>query len=350
MNIIEKLKQLFKKDKTLALPEPDTTEKNIDNSWIIRNSNQNSQVNLSKLDIEITNFLNSYHQKISQISSYEPINNYKTAYSSLVQSTEQITEDAYYHNLNREGDFLTNLAFTNSYQVIEEGGFYHVRSQNYQMPNFADMARVYVSCKNENISELAQILCNTNINNNFYLKFVSNQSNAQLPRNEKIVIYCNKDEINYTINLLNACKNSRPDLFSESKALPFLKNIQNIASIAYQPITDQYRNLQGQTRQIPQSVNAFIVNILEEAYMESVREIARADNNLSFLFEQDNYYNETLYMQNYPYISYNYAEYLLNSMKAKMEILARNNGIEIDGLQQYSQYNKKGQREEQYTR
>ena len=43
-------------------------------------------------------------------------------------------------------------------------------------------------------------------------------------------------------------------------------------------------------------------------------------------------------MQNYPYISANYQEYLLSSMKAKLEVLSRYNNIEIDGLTPQNQY------------
>ena len=103
------------------------------------------------------------------------------------------------------------------------------------------------------------------------MKFVSNESNAQIPRNEKIVIYCNKNEINYTMDLLHFCNYTKPEPFKDSITLPFHKNEQDIASIAFQPTTNQYRNLQGQTKQIPQSANAFVTNMLQEAYMESVK-------------------------------------------------------------------------------
>ena len=140
------------------------------------------------------------------------------------------------------------------------------------------------------------------------------------------------------MSLLNYCKQIKPELFTGSQALPFLKTSQGLASVGYQPITNQYISLQGQTKQIPQSVNAFITNMLQESYMNAAQEIARVDSNLGFLLDENNYNNETLYMQNYPYISANYQEYLLSSMKAKLEVLSRYNNIEIDGLTPPNQY------------
>lgn len=340
MGLIERIKQLFKKDKTKLLPEPQYTQEpsQHDNSWIISNASSNYQPQLTKLDLDITNFLTKYSQSVSQINSYDQINNYKTAYACLCHSGEQITQEQYNYNGAIESNLLSNIESGNQYKATPEGGFYHIQSQNYQMPDFADMARVYINCNSTNISDLAQTILNSNTNPNFYMKFISNDSNTQGPRNEKMVIYCNKNELDYTMNLLNYCKQIRPELFTGSQSLPFLKSEQGLASIGYQPTTNQYMNLQGQTKQIPQSVNAFITNMLQESYMNAAREIARVDSNLSFLFDENNYNNETLYMQNYPYISENYQEYLLSSMKAKLEVLSRYNNIEIDGIPRQNQH------------
>lgn len=340
MGLIERIKQIFKRDKTKLLPEPQYTQETNqhDNSWIISNGSGNYQPQLSKIDLDITNFLTKYSQSVAQINSSDQINNYKTAYACLCYSGEQITQEQYNYNGSIENNLLANLKSNNMYTSTEEQGFYHIQSQNYQMPNFEDMTRVYINCDSTNIADLAQTIINSNTNPNFYMKFVSNDSNAQVPRNEKMVIYCNKNELDYTMNLLNYCKQIRPELFTGSQALPFLKNEQGIASIGYQPTTNQYIDLQGQTKQIPQSVNAFITNMLQESYMNAAREIARVDSNLSFLFDENNYNNETLYMQNYPYILENYQEYLLSSMKAKLEVLSRYNNIEIDGITPQNQY------------
>ena len=351
MGFIQKLINLFKKNNIQALPEAISENTRTDNSWIISGTYGNSQPQLSKLDVEILNFLDSYSQNVvTQINANQPIDNYKTAYTSLVKSNEIVTQEQYTYNSYRESEALTDYALNKTYQVTPKGGFYHIMSQNYQMPNFEDMIRVYIYCKSEYISELAKTITDSNTNPNFYMKFTGNEANAQNPRNEKIVIYCNKNETDYTIDLIKYCKNIRPELFQDSKTLPFIKSEQDIVSIASQPTTNQYLGLQGQIKQIPQSVNAFITNMLQESYIEVAREIARADSNLSFLLEPNYYNNETLYVQYYPYIFQNYNEYLLNSMKAKLEFLSRNNNIEIDGLQQNYQYyedNTKGINEQQ---
>lgn len=262
MNFIDKIKNLFNRNKTKALPEPENNDYNYtfsddsnqtNNSWVLGN-NGNYQEPFTKFDNEIITFLNNYYQKVSQLNPYEPVNNYKIAYSSVVQSDEFVTQEEYNYNYTKENQLLNNMKRENKYIATEENGFYHVQSQGYQMPNFQDMTRVYVNCKNGNISDVAQMLAEYNTNPNFYMKFVSNEANAQEPRNEKIVIYCNKNELDYTLGLVQNCKNLNPKCFEGSQALLFLKNEQGIATVANQPETDQYKNLYGQTKKIPQSV------------------------------------------------------------------------------------------------
>lgn len=343
MKLIDRIKNFFNRNKVKSLPEPEMqniqySKNNNDTSWMMGSQSSYYQEPLTKLDLDIMRFLNKYSQNVSQIDSHVPINNYRVAYSSLVASNEQITQNQYDYNRFRESELLTNFAISNSYNAIEQGGFYHVKSPNHVMPEYEDMARVYVNCKSENIAEVAKLLTDNNSNPNFYMKFTSNEANAHNPRNEKVVIYCNKNELNYTLGLVQNCQLARPDFFQDSKSLPFLKNEQNIATVAYQPISDRYVGLQGQVKQIPQSVNAFIANMLEESYMEAVREIARVDRNLNFLFDENNYNNETLYIQNYPYISNTNQAYLLRSMKAKLEVLSRKNNISLEGIQQDTLY------------
>lgn len=77
---------------------------------------------------------------------------------------------------------------------------------------------------------------------------------------------------------------------------------------------------------------------LKESYMEAAKEIARADTDLSFLLQDEWINDEYLYMKNYPYINSKYHDYLIQSMEAKMAILAINNNLYIDRIpQQYLQ-------------
>lgn len=78
--------------------------------------------------------------------------------------------------------------------------------------------------------------------------------------------------------------------------------------------------------------------MLQESYVEAVREIARVDGNLNFLFDQNNYSNETLYVQNFPYVFETNGDYLLKSMKAKLEFLSKNNNIELEGISEEKQF------------
>lgn len=348
MNIIDRIKNFWKNRNIKSLPEAQMS-RNISNTknknWFITNSKYYQE---SKLDKEIDDFLQSYSNAIEQADMNQPIDNYRMAYRALVTlNGKPVTQEQYDNNSYRQQELLNQLYSTNRYSVEKQGNatdpaFYHIKSNGYQMPKFENMVRVYVNCNNANISELAHTILNYNNNQNFYMKFTSNNSNVQNPRGEKIVIYCDKNELNYTLQLLEYTKNIRPDLFLESeKTLPFLQSVNGIASVSAQPMTDRYVNLYGYSKRIPQSTNAFLANVLEESYMEAAREIARADSNLAFLLNEENINDETLYMKNYPYINSNYHEYLLKSMEAKMAVLSQRNDLYIDGIYQQMSYNNK---------
>ena len=246
---------------------------------------------------------------------------------------DRLLGDENIKNQAQEKQLLNDLNNNEKYTYQEQGGFYHVQSKDYKIPSDENMVRFYVDCNNGNIAELSQSILSFNQNPNFYLKFPTNESNVRNPRSEKLVIYCDKKEVEYTTKLLQYTSQVRPDLFKESNnKLPFFQKIGGVASIASQPKTSMYQNLYGQTREISQSVNSFITNILEESYMEASREIARSDANLNFLLTQESYYNERLYMNNLPYIKENYHDYLIESMKAKMKVLSIKNDIFIDGI------------------
>lgn len=352
MGLIERIKDFFNRNKTKALPEPEVfIEESVqenDNSWIIDNGTGYYKEQLTRAEMDIKDFLDKYYQRISQVNLEQPTTNYSIAYTSLVSSNIPVTQEQYNCNALKENEFLNNLSINSNFRTAEENGFYHIMTQGHRLPRSEDLARVYLCCENENISEIAQMLCSYNTNPNFYMKFISNQSNTEAPRNEKIVIYCNKNEIDYTLGLIQNCKSINPSIFNTPQNLPFLKSEQGIATVAYEPPTNQYVGLNGQTKQIPQSVNAFITNILQESYMEAAREIARVDNNLTFLLDPSNYSQETLYMQNYPYILETNGDYLLKSIKAKLDFLATKNHISIEGLNQEQQYTINQQQREEY--
>ena len=114
--------------------------------------------------------------------------------------------------------------------------------------------------------------------------------------------------------------------------MPFMQSVDNTFSVSKQPYSNQYNDLYGTQRGISQSTNTFIANILKDSYLEAVREISRVDPNLDFFNDNSNFYNEALYVKNYPYINENYHQYLVDSMKAKMEVLSQKNDVYIEGV------------------
>ena len=347
MNIIEKIKRFWKNRNQKTLLDGQTT--NIQNTnakkdrkWILRNKNYNQP---SKLDMEIDAFLHSYSNMIENTDTSQPINTYKMAYTALVgMNAKPVTQEEYTNNYYKEQELLNQLYSNNQYTVEMQGikdmpAFYHIKSVGYHMPEFNDMIRIYINCNNGNISELSNLILNHNKNPNFYMKFTSNMSNSKKPRGEKIVIYCDKNDVDYTMQLIQYTKSIRPDLYKESEnVLPFLQNIDNTVSVSKQPVTNQFIDLHGNCKTISQSTNAFLATTLKDSYNESAREIARVDTNLSFLLQNEYINDEYLYMKNYPYIDAYYHDYLLESMKAKMAVLSANNDLYIDGIyQQYQQ-------------
>ena len=317
-----------------------------------KNNNYNQP---TKLDIEIDRFLNSYSNMIENADLAQPIDTRKMAYRALVTMNGiPVTQEEYNKNSYKEQMLLNQLNNNSQYKVQTQNtsngvAFYHVKSDNYKLPKNEDIVRLYINCNNGNIAELSNLILAWNKNPNFYMKFTSNDANAMNSRGEKIVIYCDKNEVDSTMGLIQYTKNMRPDLYRESEnVLPFLSNINNTVSVAKQPLTNQFRDLYGNYKTISQSTNSFIANTLQESYMEAVKEIARADSNLSFLLQNDCLNNEYLYMKNYPYINSKYHDYLLQSMEAKMAVLSKNNDLDLEGIpKQYQQNREYGQRNNQ---
>lgn len=343
MNIIEKIRHFWKNKNQKALPEAQmmsnqNTNKKQNRKWILSNTKSEQT---TKLDREIDAFLHSYSEIIENTCENQTMDSYKMAYSALVRMNgKTITQEEYNNNYYQEQLLLNQLYNNNKYTLQTQGtkdrtAFYHVKSCEYQMPPYSDILRIYINCNNANISELSNLILSCNKNPNFYMKFTSNISNATNPRGEKIVIYCDKKDFDYNMRLIQYTKNIRPDLYKESEnVLPFLQNVDNTVSVSRQPLTDQFIDLYGNYKRIPQSTNAFLATTLKDSYIVAAREIARCDQNLAFLLQEEYINDEILYMKNYPYIDANYHDYLLKSMEAKMEVLSARNNLYIDGLHQ----------------
>ncbi len=340
MNIIKEIKSIFRGQEDPNQMNKDSNS-NSDRSWILR-SNQSVQPQSTKIDCDIDRFLKAYYSKIQYYISNQMPNKaqeIKTAYEALIQmNARSVSQEEYNNNFFQEQELLNKLYLECRYTVEEqyhygEMNYFHVKSNGHQMPKYSNMVRVYINCNNANISELAKTILDYNTNPNFYLKFCSNIKNYKQPKSEKIVIFCNKEEVDYTIELLRYVKSIRPNLMEESENVqPFYQNVENLAGLTYQPMIGQYTDLRGHQKFISQSTNSILTTILQESYIDTVRQIATCDPNLSYLLEQ-NFINDNLaYMNSYPYIDSNYHEYLIESMKAKMQVLAERNRIYIDGL------------------
>lgn len=343
MSLFQKIKNFLKGTKALPEPEENMYEKenNKSNSWMFYN-NSSSYYQPTKLENDIDRFLKAYHTRISMYPEGTQLNNYVEAYSALVgMNGTPITQEEFNNNYYKENELLQQLYSENKYTVQAQENsaglgneFYHIQSQGYKLPNEGEMIRVYLNCNSGNTAELAKTLLENNTNENFYLKFCANNPNHTVSRGEKIVIYCENNDYDYTLKLVEYAKQIRPDLFVESeKTLPFFQSVNNVASVAYQPQSNQYADLNGQIKTVPKSVNSFMTNMLEESYVAAAREIAKSDSKLSFLLSSEYYNDETLYMRNYAYIDENYHEYLLKSIQAKMEVLSKRNGIYIEGIE-----------------
>lgn len=337
MKIFQRIKNLLKVTK--ALPTTEETHKK-DNNWMFYNNNSTYQP--TKLQKNIDRFLKAYYTQIFMYPEGTQLNNYAEAYSALANMNgTPITQEEFNNNYYKENELLQQLYSENKYTVQVQqntsgfgNDFYHVKSKEYQMPQENEIIRVYINCNNGNTAELTKTLLENNTNENFYLKFCANNPNYNISRGEKIIIYCENNDYDYTLNLVEYAKQIRPDLFAESeKTLSFLQDVNNTVSVAYQPKSNQYVGLNDQITTISKSVNAFITNMLEESYVATTREIAKSDLNLSFLLSPEYYNDETLYMKHYAYIDENYHEYLLKSIEAKMKVLSYKNGIYIDGIE-----------------
>lgn len=328
MNIINKIKEIFRRSKTKALPEPKQKFKENKFKKGIHVKNQTKNLYLE-------NALDQYFECYNEILD-EGKNSTNTSYEALTKINAQ-PQGNIGENRAKENLLLNNIYNTGKYRVQTQmseatPAYYHIKSQGYQMPDFRNMIRLYINCDNKNVAEIAQNLLRLNENPNFYLKIDTSDSLEQHKRSEKIVIYAQDSDVEYTLQLVQYLKSIRPDLFENSeKNNPFMPQIDGIA-MARQPISSTFNNLDGTQSKISQSANRFISTSIIQSYMQVARRIAEVDPELNFLLTPENINNEMLYVRNYQYISHYYNEYFVNSMEYNMKYLSRINNFQIQGI------------------
>lgn len=333
MNIIEKVKSIFRRSKIKALPEPKVNYTNDEREEFLEEMYYKPDP-IKYKNAYLENSLEQYFTCCNEILDEEKgYISQKVPYRALIR-INSLGGDMKV-NKHKEQELYNYLVSTNNYtfqpqMVKNKVAFYHIKSQGYVMPEFKDMTRLYINCKNENIAEIAQNLLQLNQNPNFYLKI--DAADGYSERSEKIVIYVSDKDVNYQIQLVNYLKQIRPDLFVGSeKGNPFMPQIDGIR-YAKQPTSNNFYNLDGTVKQVVNSTNTFIANIINDSYMQAVREIASSDPNLAFLITPENFYDENLYLRNYPYINSYYHDYLMNSMEQKMKYLSQINNTQVVGI------------------
>ena len=305
-------------------------------NWILNNYRESSG-SPSQLDVDIQRFLHSYYNTVNNSPRAYPSNCYNLGYFSLVtMNAKPVTEQESLHNQQAEKSLLSKLRNTKKFKLITQGPnyrpiFYHIQTSDLDSPENKDVRRIYINCNSGHIAELAQALLAYNKNPNFYIKFHANCNNVRNPRGEKIVMYCNKNDINYMIQLLNYIKGKHPIFFQQTpSSLPFLQKLNDFSSISREPLSNIYTCLNGKKIQVAKSTNSFLSILLRDSYNATVNEIARNDPKIA-VFSQGKY-NEILGIKYFPYINRKYHDYLINSMKAKMQVLSRKNDLYIEGL------------------
>ena len=328
MNIINKIKEIFKRSTAKALPAP--TQKSKENNF---NKLLGIKKNITKnlyLENALDQYFSCYNEilmdgKGSQNTSYEALTMINALQGDIGDNREK--ENYLLNNIYNKGRYTVQNQMSGNSPV-----YYHIKSRGYQMPDFKNIIRLYINCENKNVAEIAQNLLDINQNPNFCMKIDTSDSLEQHKRSEKIVIYAQDNDVDYSLQLIKHLKSTRPDLFKNSeKNNPFMPQIDGIA-YARQPTSEIFNNLDGTQSHISQSANKFISTTIIQSYMQVARQIAGVDPKLNFLLRPENINNEMLYARNYQYIKYYYNEYFINSMEYNMKYLNRINNFQIQGI------------------
>lgn len=291
----------------------------------------NTYNQVTKLDTDINRFLEKYSQLVKQ-ADINNIDASNLSYRALTQMNGKTITQFEKYNDYIQGQKLTQyLNTSNNYDLQFQGNaFLHIKSKGYRMPSDSDMRRIYINCDGGNVSELARAILSMNEGRNFYMKMTTDSATI---RGEKMVIYCDVTELDYNLKVLQKIREYNPNLFKGTEnTLPFLQSIDNMVSVAGQPASNIYIDIQGKAKKIAQSTNTFLAEILNESYVKTVKEIAAIDSNISYLLNDKMANWEIWCMKNYPYINKYYHDYLIQGMKNKMSILSKQNNIYIDGI------------------
>ena len=312
--LLDKIKEILFGKKQMMLPSG-----NIENNYNIRNKiNDMSNFKNSQVEKANNGVKNAYLEKslslyfeeyLRQLDESKVTGNIPTSYRALTRINA--TKGNYELNRQSEVNLLEHIFMSEKYHVQEQKFgdsnkccFYHVQSKGYKLPDNNDMIRIYINCKDENVAGLAGALLSYNQNPNFYLKFDSTESMRRSTRIEKIVIYTDDEHLNQDIGTIKQVKKNRPYLLEGSEKMnPFMQQFENMFSMARQVNGNElYIDLKGNTKEIANSNNSYIAEILQDSYTEAVRDIAKRDPKLSFLLNDNNKNNYNLYVQNYRYM------------------------------------------------
>ena len=338
MNIFKMISECIKIKTTKALPE--TTHYKCPNqrSVFVKKMNQllgktvKTRVNNRYLEKSLQLFFDSYQEILNGNVDWEP-----NSYNALIRINA--LEDDSDKNAVHEEELIEYILRSGKYMIQTQNSqelripiFYHIQTRGYISTSDDKSMRLYLNCRNENTAELAKALLKCNKDPQFYLKVNADKAIRVHSRSEKIVIYTTDSQFYNCIQLILYVKERRPELFRDfEEANPFMESLGGI-SYSKEPISEIFYRLNGLAEPIDKSYNTYIARIIKESYMETVKEIATLDYNLAFLLDSENYNNELVYMQNYPYINSKYHVLLINSMEQKMIYLCTKNRIVIKGI------------------
>ena len=338
----DKIKEILFGKKIKALPPGEEETVNCRSERIsefkegLSNYKTASQINNPYIQYALEQYFEEYLKQINDIPTTGRIPDSYTVLTSINALGGDTNQNVYYEN-NLLGKLRQERKYTIQEQTKRQTGecvYYHIKSNNYQRPEFSNMIRIYLNCKDEDVANLAQQLLDNNTNPNYYLKFDSTIAMGKRARSEKIVIYTDEEHWEQdTQNIMNV-KRLNPELFADSEKMnPFMEQYGDTFCAIRHQETPFFTDLNGNTiKLLSTSSNRCVSQILQDSYKNVVQNIACKDPELGFLLDEANINNYNLYIQNYPYINSRYHEELINGMENNMTTLSMKNKIFINGI------------------